>query len=73
MATVVDYCFSVEAHIGLIAACLPAFPGLFKDTKVVSSFKSWWASNTGSSSGSKSDDNDPVAFINRDVSLKDRS
>ena len=73
MTTFSDYWFSIEAQVGLIAACLPTVPGLFKGTKMASSFRSWWISKTDSSSGSKSDgvarinSNDSVVFLSQDV------
>ncbi|CAI6336764.1 unnamed protein product [Periconia digitata] len=80
MTTVADYWFTVEAHVGLLAACLPTLPGLFKGTKLGSSFKSWWSSSTGASRGLKSgksggipgiDSEKSVAFINEDILRED--
>lgn len=40
MTTFSVFWFSLELQVGLLAACLPTLPGLFKDKKLFSSFRS---------------------------------
>lgn len=50
MTTFSDFWFSLEVQIGLLAACLPTVPSLFKGSKFTNSFRGWWGSVSGSTS-----------------------
>ncbi|CAI6331414.1 unnamed protein product [Periconia digitata] len=78
MTTISDYWFTIEAHVGLLAACLPTLPGLFKGTNIANTFKTWWTTKTGSSSSDskfhgvkRADSDDSVTFQNQHILLKD--
>jgi hypothetical protein len=53
MTTFSVFWYTLEAQIGLLAACLPTTPGFFKDSRIASSLKAWWGSMSGSLSSPK--------------------